>query len=132
MLVAQIAAGHGTSRNNASTIIDSFSDAPMPTPTRSTRRSASLRAVFLGAAPIDGVFFDLASMSSLLRIKQVLPLRYSGLLVIFLLATVYLLLYRRRFSNTEPSICLIAAMDSPTRPLSWYTIFKAHSYIHTT
>lgn len=139
VLVAQIAAGHGTSpEQGIHHIIDSFQRRTYADPNAfDPALSESLRADVFSVLRtyIDGVFFDLGKyVESSAWIKQVLPLRYSGLLVIFLLATVYLLLYRRRGSaehRAEHLPLIAATWIALLGPLSWYTIFKAHSYIHT-
>ncbi len=135
VLVTQLMAGHGaTPVQGVNHIIDSFQRRTYADPNAfDPALSESLRADVFSVVHtyIDGVFFDLSKyVEASAWIEQVLPLRYSALLVIFLLATVYLLLYRR--NGSADHLPLIAATwVALLGPLSWYTIFKSHSYIHT-
>jgi hypothetical protein len=82
---------------------------------------------------VSGSFLDLnrwIRAPNKLLSNKVLNIRYGHLLVLFGVATVALLLSgRSRRSRTD--LALIAATwFSLLAPLSWFVVFKAHSFIH--
>jgi hypothetical protein len=87
---------------------------------------------------LQGTFFDLnnyiATQNAFIA-AYLFKIAYWYLLGLFIIATV-LLLTRKGVSNNriERSQCialLVTAWFSILAPLSWYIIFKAHSYVHT-
>ena len=87
---------------------------------------------------MNGVFFDL---NNYLSIKNafvsnfLLKIRYYYLIVLFIAMSALLFWRSNKVMQTErqrPFIALISATwFSILAPLSWFVIFKAHSYIHT-
>jgi hypothetical protein len=87
---------------------------------------------------LQGTFFDLnnyiATQNAFIS-AYLFKIAYWYLLVNFIIATI-VLLARKGVSNhcIERSQCialLVTAWFSILAPLSWYFIFKAHSYVHT-
>ena len=99
--------------------------------------AASLEAETLSVVVtyMRGVFFDLNTYLPVSTpfVSEVLwQVRYFDLIVLFLIASGLLLWRRRGGSGSREAVALIAATwFSVSAPLSWYVIFKAHSYIHT-
>ena len=98
--------------------------------------AASLNAGTLSVVMtyMNGVFFDL---NNYLSIKNafvsnfLLKIRYYYLIILFI-AMSALLLWRSHAERRHHYIALICATwFSILAPLSWFVIFKAHSYIHT-
>ena len=87
---------------------------------------------------LNGIFFDANNyLHSSNRFVSffVFKVRYLYLIFVFLIASVFLY-FRRKTCDSEKDgqsyIALIyATWFSILAPLSWFIIFKAHSYIHT-
>ena len=83
---------------------------------------------------MNGIFFDLNNYLSVTNefvSNFLLKIRYYYLIVLFI-AMSALLLWRSHADRRHPYIALICATwFSILAPLSWFVIFKAHSYIHT-
>ncbi|RKU23245.1 hypothetical protein C6500_01915 [Candidatus Poribacteria bacterium] len=101
--------------------------------------AASLEAGTIGVVVtyVNGIFFDLNNYLSLTNAfvsDFLLKIRYAYLMVLFIVMSA-LLFWRSKKMMAEPqqqSIALIwTTWFSMLAPLSWYIIFKAHSYIHT-
>lgn len=84
---------------------------------------------------LKGVFFDLNNyISSANRFVShiLLKVHYAELISLFLLMSGLLLFLRRNTAQKQQDLALIwTTWFSVLAPLSWYIIFKAHSYIHT-
>jgi hypothetical protein len=87
---------------------------------------------------LQGTFVDLnnyiATQSAFIS-TNLFKIKYWYLLVIFVIASV-VLLTRKAVANhcigrSQCSALVLTAWFSMLAPLSWYTIFKAHSYVHT-
>ena len=98
--------------------------------------AASLNASTLSVVItyMNGVFFDLnnyLSVTNAFVSNFLLKIRYYYLIVLFI-AMSALLLWRSNAERRRHYIALICATwFSILAPLSWFVIFKAHSYIHT-
>ena len=98
--------------------------------------AASLEAGTIGVVItyMNGIFFDfnnyLSTANSFVS-NFLLKIRYYYLIVLFI-AMSALLLWRGNAERRHHYIALICATwFSILAPLSWFVIFKAHSYIHT-
>ncbi len=105
----------------------------------------SIYAASLDAGPIEvvikylnGIYLDLnnyLSIENAFISNYLLKIRYSYLIVLFIGGSI--LLYLRdnvniTSENSRHCIALICAMwFSILAPMSWFVIFKAHSFIHT-
>ena len=98
--------------------------------------AASLNAGTLSVVMtyMNGVFFDLnnyLSISNDFVSNFLLKIRYYYLIILFIVMSA-LLLWRSHAERRHHYIALICATwFSILAPLSWFVIFKAHSYIHT-
>ena len=98
--------------------------------------AASLEAGTVGVVITyaQGVFFDFNNYISLTNAfvsNFLLKIRYVYLIVLFILGSILLFL-RSTPERRQHYIALIwTTWFSILAPLSWYVIFKAHSYIHT-
>ena len=101
--------------------------------------AASLHAETLGVVItyMNGVFFDLnnylPNMNAFIS-NFLFKIRYVYLIVLFIGMSVLLFLRSRKMAaeRGQQHIALIwTTWFSILAPLSWYIIFKAHSYIHT-
>ena len=83
---------------------------------------------------MNGVFFDLnnyLSNTNSFVSNFLLKIRYYYLIILFIVMSA-LLLWRSHAERRQHYIALICATwFSILAPLSWFVIFKAHSYIHT-
>ena len=83
---------------------------------------------------MNGIFFDLnnyLSQENSFVSNSVLKVRYIYLIVLFMLMSPLLFL-RSNAERRQQDIALIwTTWFSILAPLSWFVIFKAHSYIHT-
>ena len=101
--------------------------------------AASLEAGTIGVVItyVNGIFFDLNNYLSITNpfiSNFLLKIRYAYLIVLFVVMSVLLFLRRKKTmaERRQHSIALIwTTWFSILAPLSWYVIFKAHSYIHT-
>jgi hypothetical protein len=87
---------------------------------------------------LQGTFFDInnyAVTHNAFIARYVFNIRYSYLLIIFIIATVLFLVRREKPGHSiQWSKCtalVIATWFAVLAPLSWYIIFKAHSFLHT-
>ena len=83
---------------------------------------------------VNGIFFDfnnyLSSTNTFVS-NFLLKIRYAYLIVLFILMSV-LLFFRSTAEQRQHYTALIwTTWFSILAPLSWYVIFKAHSFIHT-
>lgn len=98
--------------------------------------AASLEAGTIGVVItyLNGIFFDLnnyLSQTNSFVSNSVLKIRYIYLIVLFMMMSPLLFL-RSNAERRRHDIALICTTwFSILAPLSWYVIFKAHSYIHT-
>ena len=100
--------------------------------------AASLEAGTIGVVItyVNGIFFDLnnyLSHANTFVSDFLLKIRYGYLIVLFMVMSVVLFLRSERvMAHRRQHIALIwTTWFSILAPLSWYIIFKAHSYIHT-
>lgn len=101
--------------------------------------AASLKAGTFGVVItyINGIFFDFNNyikMNDSFITKYIFKLRYSYLIVLFIVMSIIGYLRTNQMTETlrERNLALIAATwFSFLAPLSWFVIFKGHSYIHT-
>ena len=101
--------------------------------------AASLEAGTVGVVVtyVNGIFFDLnnyLSVTNSFISNFLLKIRYGYLIVLFMLMSTLLFLRSEKMmaERRQHSIALIwTTWFSILAPLSWYVIFKAHSYIHT-
>ena len=101
--------------------------------------AASLEAGTIGVVVtyINGIFFDLnnyLSQTNAFVSNFLLKVRYVYLIVLFMAMSVLLFLQSQKMMAEQRGhyIALIwTTWFSILAPLSWYVIFKAHSYIHT-
>ena len=101
--------------------------------------AASLEAGTIGVVItyVNGVFFDLNNYLSITNAfvsNFLLKIRYGYLIVLFMVMSALLFLRNQKMipERRQHSIALIwTTWFSMLAPLSWYVIFKAHSYIHT-
>ena len=101
--------------------------------------AASLEAGTIGVVVtyVNGIFFDLnnyLSNANTFVSDFLLKIRYGYLIVLFMVMSVVLFLRSKKMiaERRQHSIALIwTTWFSVLAPLSWYVIFKAHSYIHT-
>ena len=98
--------------------------------------AASLDAGTIGVVVtyLNGIFFDLNNYLSQMNdfvSNFLLKIRYYYLIILFIVMS-SLLLRRSNADRRHHYIALICATwFSILAPLSWFVIFKAHSYIHT-
>lgn len=98
--------------------------------------AASLEAGTIGVVItyMNGVFFDLnnyLSQTNSFVSNSLLKIRYYYLIVLFVVMSALLFL-RSNAEQRRRHIALIwTTWFSILAPLSWFVIFKAHSYIHT-
>ena len=98
--------------------------------------AASLDAGTIGVVVtyVNGIFFDLnnyLSTANSFVSNFLLKIRYYYLIVLFIVMSA-LLLWRGNAERRHHYIALICTTwFSILAPLSWFVIFKAHSYIHT-
>ena len=96
-----------------------------------------IREYLTGEGIRYGVFFDLskyASASHSVMPRFPLRVRYVDLIGFFFLGSVFILSCKKWYGSEERrrSIALIlSTWFSILAPLSWFVIFKAHSYVHT-
>ena len=101
--------------------------------------AASLEAGTIGVVVtyVNGIFFDLHNYLSNANgfvSNFLLKIRYAYLIVLFLVMSVLLFWHSKKVAANRQQhyIALIwTTWFSILAPLSWYIIFKAHSYIHT-
>ena len=101
--------------------------------------AASLEAGTFGVVItyMNGIFFDLnnyLSATNTFVSNFLLKIRYYYLIVLFIATSVLLFFCSKKMiaERRQQDIALIwTAWFSMLAPLSWYVIFKAHSYIHT-
>ena len=101
--------------------------------------AASLEAGTIGVVItyMNGIFFDLnnyLSGTNTFVSNFLLKVRYYYLIVLFIATSVLLFLRSKKMivERGQRDIALISTTwFSILAPLSWYVIFKAHSYIHT-
>ena len=98
--------------------------------------AASLEAGTIGVVMtyMNGIFFDLnnyLSQANSFVTDYLFKIRYYYLIVFFIVVSI-LLSIRSTAKQRQQHIALIwTAWFSILAPLSWFVIFKAHSYIHT-
>ena len=98
--------------------------------------AASLEAGTIGVVItyMNGIFFDLNNYLSVPNefiSNFLLKIRYYYLIILFIAMSV-LLFWRSSADRRQQNITLIwTTWFSILAPLSWFVIFKAHSYIHT-
>ena len=98
--------------------------------------AASLEAGTIGViiTYMNGIFFDLnnyLSVTNSFVSNFLFKIRYIYLIVLFIVMSA-LLFWRSTAERQQRAIALIwTTWFSILAPLSWYVIFKAHSYIHT-
>ncbi len=87
---------------------------------------------------LNGVYFDLNNYLTKeipFVSKWIFRIRYSYLIVFFIGVTVLLLLQIKQTSSSEHRqhyfALICTTWFSILAPMSWYVIFKAHSFIHT-
>ena len=86
---------------------------------------------------MNGIFFDFNNYLSITNSfvsNFLLKIRYIYLIVLFIAMSVLLFLRGRKMmtERRQQDLALIwTTWFSILAPLSWYVIFKAHSYIHT-
>ncbi|MDX1747634.1 MAG: hypothetical protein R3324_16995, partial [Halobacteriales archaeon] len=89
------------------------------------------------ATYLSGVYFDLENYfaaSGPTGELLVFAVRYWQLTVVFVAASVYLIVRSRSGVESERSRCraiCYATWFSLLAPLSWFIVFKGHSYVHT-
>ena len=100
--------------------------------------AASLEAGAYGVVItyINGIFFDLnnyISISNTFISNYLFKIRYYYLIVLFAFASILLYCRNQKLDVSNPKVIalIIATWFSISAPLSWFIIFKAHSYIHT-
>ena len=101
--------------------------------------AASLKAGTVGVVItyVNGIFFDLnnyLSHTNAFVSDFLLKIRYAYLIVLFIVMSVLLFSRSEKMMThrRQHSIALIwTTWFSMLAPLSWYVIFKAHSFIHT-
>ena len=101
--------------------------------------AASLEAGTIGVVItyLNGVFFDLNNYISIKESfvsKHIFKIRYYYLIVLFIATTIPLFLNRKKMIEDQwkqTSTLFWTTWFSILAPLSWFVIFKAHSYIHT-
>ena len=101
--------------------------------------AASLEAGTIGVVVtyVNGIFFDLnnyLSHANTFVSDFLLKIRYGYLIVLFMVMSVVLFLRSQKMIADQHGhyIALIwTTWFSMLAPLSWFVIFKAHSYIHT-
>ena len=101
--------------------------------------AASLEAGTIGVVItyVNGIYFDLnnyLSNANTFVSDFLLKVRYGYLIVLFIVMSILLFLRHERVMahRQQQHIALIwTTWFSMLAPLSWYVIFKAHSYIHT-
>ena len=100
--------------------------------------AASLEAGTIGVVItyVNGIFFDLnnyLSNANTFVSDFLLKVRYAYLIVLFIIMSALLFLRSRKMMTKQrQNIALIwTTWFSVLAPLSWYVIFKSHSFIHT-
>ncbi len=101
--------------------------------------AASLEAGTIGVVItyVNGIFFDFnnyLSHTNTFVSNFLLKVRYGYLIVLFMVMSVLLFLRSKKViaNRRRQDIALIwTTWFSILAPLSWYVIFKAHSFIHT-
>ena len=84
---------------------------------------------------LKGTFFDPENYLSSSPLVFRHPIRYSYLISLFVIVSVALFFHKNRYvAEKEKRKCvslIYATWFSILAPLSWFIIFKAHSYVHT-
>ena len=101
--------------------------------------AASLEAGTIGVVIkyLNGVFFDINNYISIKQgfvSKYIFKIRYYYLIALFIASTIPLFLNRQKIREKQwkqTSTLFWTTWFSILAPLSWFVIFKAHSYIHT-
>jgi len=123
-------------REAVTTILDAFGKRSIGDPTQYVSEADSLKA---GLFPVLIQYIN----GRAILLRQIIPIKdfsieisYSALFLLFASLTVLLATYIMRsniFSATRASssAIIITTWISVLAPLSWFIIFKAHSYVHT-
>ncbi len=98
--------------------------------------AASLEAGTIGVVItyINGIFFDFNNYlpdTNAFVSNFLLKVRYGYLIVLFIVMSVLLFLRGTAERRRQDLALIWTTWFSMLAPLSWYVIFKAHSYIHT-
>ena len=101
--------------------------------------AASLDAGTVGVVItyLNGVFFDLTNYLSIkegLVSNHIFKIRYYYLIILFMVISIPLFVHSRKIKDgrqQQYTALFWATWFSILAPLSWFVIFKAHSYIHT-
>ncbi len=101
--------------------------------------AASLNAGTFGVVItyVNGIFFDFNNYINIGKSflsEYVFKIRYSYLIVVFFAASIVVFLHSRQKTilyNSCNMALIAATWFSFLAPLSWFVIFKGHSYIHT-
>ena len=101
--------------------------------------AASLKAGTIGVVVtyVNGIFFDLnnyLSQTNAFVANFLLKIRYAYLIVLFIVMSVLLFLRSKKMvaeQRQHYTALIWTTWFSILAPLSWYVIFKAHSFIHT-
>ncbi len=98
--------------------------------------AASLEAgtISVVATYMNGVFFDLNNYISLTNTflsNFLFKIRYYYLIVFFILMSILVSIHSTAEQRQQHTALIWTAWFSILAPLSWFVIFKAHSYIHT-
>lgn len=136
ILCFQISSVKGSFKDGVNHIVYSFAlrtyanPHNFPSEYTASLESGTARVV---AAYLRGTFFD---ANNYLSGKKILPkLYYYRLIILFIMMSGMLLLLRNKGVSEEEKrkrVALVfATWFSILAPLSWFIIFKAHSYIHT-
>lgn len=140
MLCFQIGAVKGEFMHGIKHVIWSFGKRTYASPTDYPPiYAASLEAGTIGVVItyMNGVFFDLNNYISLENAfvqKHLFKIRYFYLIVLFIAISDLLFLLNNKMDaarRTQHSALIWTTWFSILAPLSWFVIFKAHSYIHT-
>jgi hypothetical protein len=103
-------------------------------------KSASLNASTIGVTVtyLEGTFLDVnnyLTTSNPFVSRFLFRIRYMYLIVLFFVMTTLVVYYRSDNTSTEQRqrdvALVLTTWFSILAPLSWFVIFKAHSYVHT-
>ncbi len=122
-------------REAAAAILDALGRRTYGDPTQYTAEAASLQAK-LGPILVKYVSGRAILLTQILHIKIFgVEVSYLALFMMFLFFTVLLIIFMKshniQWDVTGMSALIITTWVSAAAPLSWFILFKAHSFVHT-
>jgi len=138
ILCLQIGSVKGNVLDGVKHIAFALQERTVASPTQSgSTSSMEFSTIHVVVTYVEGTFFDANNYlycSNPFMSKYVLKVRYFYLILLFMMMSVILYSFRNRHvsaKNKQKDLALICATwFSILAPLSWFVIFREHSYIH--